>query len=744
VQQKNLNRIRKLLVLMFSTALFFSRAGPCLALDITLAWNASAGATGYKIYYDTNYMTSGPPYNGTGAYEGPSPIDVGSAIQFTIHDLPDAGYRFALTAYNDFGESGLSADVALPPQHTLSVNTTGQGSISPSGGNYSENNAVQLTAVPDLGWVFSGWGGDLNASTNPATIIIDSDKTVTANFTQLSNLYTLSVDTAGQGSVNPSGGNYSENAAVQLTAVPASGWEFNGWSGDLGGNANPATVTMDSNKYVMAMFQQVSPVIHAFAVTSGTIGYGESATLVWYIFRANAASIDNGIGSVNPIRGSVQVEPLSTTTFTLTAANDAGSVNSTVTVRVGPAIVEVIPHDGAGIQDSMRIPDNASFAVRILAPEGININDPGSIKFTVYDGTYNYVRDLSNTAVVTVTKLLDESDSQVTELWVAYHRAAEGWLGYYSFDTEIHIQLDINNTEDRGIQASYEFKIETETEHDEALANSPDTIPLPPADISIEGYDAGIQVISGDLEGARIIYDSSGPVTPLFGPIDEMPNLGESGAKSVGAPLNLQPPTVFTTPATLFIPCPGNKDASNLTVFLYNGMGWVLACDAEGNVQPEGVGWMVPDSRVNHDDTVPPTIEIQVYHFSGAWAASRTMGGGGGSGGGGCFIATAAFGSPFETHVVILRQFRDAYLLHSRLGHALVKGYYRYSPPIADFIAKHNSLRYTVRIALMPLVGASYVLLHTSPGHKALIVILIFGLTAGVFILMRRERRSLT
>jgi hypothetical protein len=332
---------------------------------------------------------------------------------------------------------------------------------------------------------------------------------------------------------------------------------------------------------------------------------------------------------------------------------------------------------------------------------------------------------------------LDEPDSQVTELWAAYHRAAEGWLGYYSFDTEIHIQLDINSTEDRGIQASYEFKIETETEHDEALANSPDTIPLPPTDINIEGYDAGIQIISGDLEGARIIYDSSGPVTPLFGPIDEMPDLGVRGARGVGAPLNLQPPTVFTTPATLFIPCPGQEDVSNLTVFLYNGVEWVLACDAEGNVQPDGEGWMVPDSRVDHNHTAPPTIEIQVYHFSGAWAASRIMGGGGG----GCFIATAAFGSPFETHVVILRQFRDAYLLHSRLGHAFVKCYYRYSPPIADFIAKHDSLMYTVRIGLMPLVGASYVLLHTSPGHKALIVILILGgLTAGVLIVIRRNR----
>jgi hypothetical protein len=52
---------------------------------------------------------------------------------------------------------------------------------------------------------------------------------------------------------------------------------------------------------------------------------------------------------------------------------------------------------------------------------------------------------------------------------------------------------------------------------------------------------------------------------------------------------------------------------------------------------------MVPGSRVNHNETDPATIEIQVYHFSGAQAGSFT--GGGGGGGGGCFISAASHGS---------------------------------------------------------------------------------------------------
>ena len=102
-------------------------------------------------------------------------------------------YRWNMQAHSPGGWSAVSNTLyfqAPTPtvSYTLSVNLQGQGtaSLSPSGGTYVSGTQVTLTATPASGWQFSGWGGDLSGSQNPATITMTSNKSVTVLFTQQS------------------------------------------------------------------------------------------------------------------------------------------------------------------------------------------------------------------------------------------------------------------------------------------------------------------------------------------------------------------------------------------------------------------------------------------------------------------------------------------------------------------------------------------------------------------------------
>ncbi|NLI80094.1 MAG: hypothetical protein GX443_00180 [Deltaproteobacteria bacterium] len=148
------------------------------------------------------------------------------------------------------------------PPRTLTVQAQGSGAVTlnPPGGTYPQGSVVQLTATASSGWQFSGWSGSLTGTANPASLMMDGDKNVTANFTPLPS-YTLSLQTSGSGVVNlnPAGGTYLQGTPVQLTATASSGWQFSGWSGSLTGTANPAVLTMDGNKSVTATFTEYIP-----------------------------------------------------------------------------------------------------------------------------------------------------------------------------------------------------------------------------------------------------------------------------------------------------------------------------------------------------------------------------------------------------------------------------------------------------------------------------------------------------
>lgn len=72
-----------------------------------------------------------------------------------------------------------------------------------------------------------------------------------------------------------------------------------------------------------------------------------------------------------------------------------------------------------------------------------------------------------------------------------------------------------------------------------------------------------------------------------------------------------------------------------------------------------------------------------------------------------CFVATAAYGSVMAPQVEWIRQFRNHFLLPHGWGRSFVRWYYDHSPPVAEYIAQHEPLRWAARGALWPVVVLS-------------------------------------
>ena len=87
--------------------------------------------------------------------------------------------------------------------------------------------------------------------------------------------FTLTTNVSGSGRVarNPNAASYAAGTVVTLTATPAAGFQFAGWSGDLTGSANPTTITMSANRTVTATFTPVTG--GPFTLTISVTGSGQ-------------------------------------------------------------------------------------------------------------------------------------------------------------------------------------------------------------------------------------------------------------------------------------------------------------------------------------------------------------------------------------------------------------------------------------------------------------------------------------
>jgi hypothetical protein len=182
----------------------------------------------------------------------------------TLEAKDELGYRFVswsgdvsgnenpITITMD-GDKSISANFEEVPVYDLTLNAAnGSVAVSPTGGRYDSSQVVILEAIPDNGYKFKKWADDVSGTSNPDTVVMDADKTVTAVFEALPTFTLTTHIENGTISLNPAGGTYLEGTEVKLTVTPDERYRMNGWSGDLSGSGNPATIVMDGDKTVSA------------------------------------------------------------------------------------------------------------------------------------------------------------------------------------------------------------------------------------------------------------------------------------------------------------------------------------------------------------------------------------------------------------------------------------------------------------------------------------------------------------
>ena len=248
------------------------------------------------------------------------------------------------TVTMDHTQSVTATFVQVSATLTVSQSGTGWGSVSsdPTGiscgsacsSTFGFGATVTLSAAPTIGSLFSGWSGACTG-TGTCTVTLNQAQSVTANFTRIPEPFTVTRAGTGSGSVssNPSGiscgstcsSSFNYGATILLTATPAKGSSFAGWSGACTGTGTCA-VTMNQARSVTATFTALP---ESLSVRQAGTGSGSVTSKPVTVSCGNACSSTFNYGS----RVTLTAVPATGSHFTGWTGACTGTSTCTVTMN---------------------------------------------------------------------------------------------------------------------------------------------------------------------------------------------------------------------------------------------------------------------------------------------------------------------------------------------------------------------------------------------------------------------------
>jgi hypothetical protein len=213
-----------------------------LVSAVDLALSTDGGAT-FPTAIATGIANSG-------SFNWTVPLNLTTTARVRVRAFDSAGNVGSDSSHTSFAITGW----------TVTASAGANGGIAPSGTIQVADGATpSFTITPNTGFHVLDVlvnGSSVGAVTNFTFPAIHANQTIAASFAI--NTYTLTLSTAGSGSVTPvpSQATYDHGTVVQVTATPAANWFFDSWSGDASGSTNPLPVTMDANKNITANFSQ--------------------------------------------------------------------------------------------------------------------------------------------------------------------------------------------------------------------------------------------------------------------------------------------------------------------------------------------------------------------------------------------------------------------------------------------------------------------------------------------------------